>query len=92
MFNKPIGDRIMDDIKVEIEYTQDKKRTTILKVYNVTVNGTTYTMAVEDTPLYTLSDEQIALKISHDIMMELKDKLLKQIKQADALTQIKKDF
>ena len=82
----------MDDIKVEIEYKKDIHDSRMLRVVRATVNGTTYTMAVEDTPRYTLSDEQIALKISHDIMMELKDKLLKQIKQADALTQIKKDF
>ena len=83
----------MDDIKVEIEYTQDKKRTTILKVYKITVYGTTHKIAVDDCGLgVRFTDEQIALKLSHDIMMELKDKLLKQIKQADALTQIKKDF
>lgn len=82
----------MDDIKVEINYTKDINNTNMLRVVRATVNGTTYTMAVEDTPRYKLTDEQIALKLSHDIMMELKDKLLKQIKQADALTQIKKDF
>ena len=88
-----IGDKIMDDIKVEIEYKKDIHDAKMLRVVRATVNGTTYTISVDDCGLgVRLTDEQIALKISHDIMMELKDKLLKQIKQADALTQIKKDF
>ena len=82
----------MNDIKVEVEYKKDIHNANMLRVVRATVYGTTYTMAVEDTPRYMLTDEQIALKLSHDIMMELKNKLLKQIKQADALTQIKKDF